>query len=358
MKARYLSILLAISLVMSAVGCSPTTATQETTTQSTVGIQNAEEISTEVPAENETIYPVTVTDQAGRTITIESEPQTIISGYYITTSLIIALGQKDKLVGIEAKAGKRPIYQLSAPELIDLPSVGSAKEFDLEGCAALKPDVVILPKKLKNAADTLTELGIPVLLVNPENQELSNEARDLIATVLNCHAQSAALSDFVADEEKMLNEKLKDAAKPSVYFAGNSSVLSTAGSPMYQSSLITLAGGENVASELTDTYWADVDYEQILAWNPEYIIIASDASYTVDDVLQDANLADCTAVTNNHVYQLPGNAESWDSPVPGGILGAVWMSSVLHPELISKDNCENTYKEFYETFYGFTYTAQ
>lgn len=67
---------------------------------------------------------------------------------------------------------------------------------------------------------------------------------------------------------------------------------------MYQDTLLTNAGGKNVASELTDTYWANVSYEQILTWNPEYIIIAADASYSVDDVLNDANLANCTAIKN------------------------------------------------------------
>ena len=53
------------------------------------------------------------------------------------------------MVGIEAKADKRAIYKLAAPDLIELPSVGTAKEFDLEGCAALSPDLVILPLKVK-----------------------------------------------------------------------------------------------------------------------------------------------------------------------------------------------------------------
>ena len=81
-------------------------------------------------------YPITVTDQAGRAVTIEKSPEKLVSGYYISTSLLIALGLDDQMVGIEAKANKRAIYRLSAPELMDLPSVGSAKEFDLEGCAA------------------------------------------------------------------------------------------------------------------------------------------------------------------------------------------------------------------------------
>ena len=90
-------------------------------------------------------YPITVTDHAGREVIIDEEPQKLVSGYYISTSLLIALELDEKLVGIEAKANKRAIYKLAAPELIDLPSVGTAKEFDLEVCAALEPDLVLLP---------------------------------------------------------------------------------------------------------------------------------------------------------------------------------------------------------------------
>ena len=54
-------------------------------------------------------YPLTVKDQAGRTITIEQEPQRLVSGYYISSSLLIALDLDEKMVGIEAKANKRAI---------------------------------------------------------------------------------------------------------------------------------------------------------------------------------------------------------------------------------------------------------
>ena len=302
-------------------------------------------------------YPLTVTDQAGREVTIENAPEKLVSGYYISTSLLIALGLDDQMVGIEAKANKRAIYRLSAPELIDLPSVGSAKEFDLEGCAALEPDLVILPLKLKNAAETLTSLGIDVLLVNPEDQELLNGMIDLIAAATGTTEEAQQLKAFTAAQEDALAEKLADAEKPTVYLAGNSSMLSTAGNTMYQSDMIRLAGGVNAAAEITDAYWVEISYEQLLAWDPEYIILASDASYTVEDVLADPNLAACKAVVSGHVFQLPNKAEAWDSPVPSGILGAVWLANVLHPDRFSQEACEALIDEYYETFYGFTYSA-
>lgn len=301
-------------------------------------------------------FPVTLTDQAGREVVIEALPEKLVSGYYISTSLLIALDADDRLVGVEAKADKRAIYRLAAPELIDLPNVGTAKEFDLEGCLALEPDLVILPLKLKNAAETLEQLGIDVLLVNPEDQQLLTEAIHLIAAATGTTEQAEQLLAFTAAQETRLTETTAEAEKPSVYLAGNSSLLSTAGDAMYQSDMIRLAGGTNAAAAITDPYWVEISYEQLLSWDPAYIILASDASYTVEDVLADPALAGAAAVTIGHVYQLPSKAEAWDSPVPSGILGAVWLANVLHPELFSEADTAALIDEYYETFYQFTYS--
>lgn len=298
--------------------------------------------------------PVVLTDMAGREVSIEAVPERIVSGYYISTSTLIALGLSDKLVGIEAKADKRPIYKLSAPQLIELPNVGTAKEFNPEGCLALEPDLVILPLKLKSAAQTLEELGIPVLLVNPESQEQLMEMIALLGDATGTADRAGELADYIQTQQAALAELLADADAPTVYLGGNSALLSTAGQAMYQSDMIVHAGGVNVAAEIQDTYWVDISYEQLLAWDPEYIILASDASYTAEDVLADENLKDCTAVKNGNVYHLPSDVESWDSPVPSGFLGSCWMASVLHGDLITESDCTAWINEFYGTFYGFT----
>ena len=319
---KILSLLLIFAIMLSFAACA-----NNNNSASTSGNNSGETASA---------YPMTVTDQAGRTVTIEKEPQKLVSGYYISTSAIIALDLKDKLVGIEAKANKRAIYSLSAPELIDLPNVGTAKEFNLEGCVALAPDLVILPLKLKSAAESLTALGIDVLLVNPENQQLLEEMVTLIGKATNTQTKAAELLGFISDQNERLTSSLANAEKPKVYLAGNSNLLSTAGSAMYQSDMIRLAGGANVAADITDTYWVEISYEQLLTWNPEYIILASDATYSVEDVLTNPNLANCDAVKNGKVFKMPSKAEAWDSPVPGGILGAVWLSSALHPEICTE----------------------
>ena len=71
-------------------------------------------------------------DQAGRTVIIKKEVERIISLSYPISAALLALGQKDKLVAVEAKADTRPLYQLAAKELIALP--GGAEEVeDIDG---------------------------------------------------------------------------------------------------------------------------------------------------------------------------------------------------------------------------------
>ena len=156
-------------------------------------------------------YPVTLKDQTGREVTIEAQPERIVSGYYISTSACIALGLEDNMAAVEAKADKRNIYRLAAPQLIDMPNVGTAKAFDLEACLAAQPQLVILPKRLKDAAASLAEFGIPALLVSPESGELLDEMITLIGEASGTQERAAALIGFGAQQLAALAEKLAGA---------------------------------------------------------------------------------------------------------------------------------------------------
>ena len=350
LKRRIPAVLLILAMLLTA-GC----AKGGDGTKGTTGADNAaNRKQEEVQQPAKVTYPVTLTDQTGREVVIEKQPETIVSGYYISTSLLLALGQKDKLTGVEKKAESRPIYGLCASEILSLPDVGTAKEFDLEQCAALHPDLVVLPAKLKNVIPSLEELGLTVLIVTPENQKLLEESVTLLGTAVNAMDRAQEMLTFVDTKMTELKKAIKDVSQPKVYITSNSAFLATAGKNMYQHDMIVNAGGKNVAEELDDDYWEQISYEQLLAWNPQYIILAADADITVESVLADPQLAECEAVKNKNVYQIPNGIESWDSPVPGCVLGNLWLASVLHPEQYPQEEYEQAVTEFYETFYGFT----
>ena len=351
---KMISLLLVMLMVFGMVACGapavdetqPSTEAQTEAQEQTAGVS----------------YPVTVTDMAGREVTIEAEPQKIVSGYYISTSACIALGLKERLVGIESKSNKRPIYSAAAPELLELPNVGTAKEFDLETCLSTEPDLVILPMKQKDTAAALEELGIPALLVMPESHEQILEMFTLIGNAANALDASTALCEYYMNELAEVSALLamNTAEQPVVYITGTSSYLTTAPGQMYQSDLITTAGGIAAGADIEGTSWMEISYEQLLAMNPDIIVIPTNslangsADYALEDLLNDPELSEVTAIKNGAVYQMPIGFEAWDSPAPSGVLGVKWMLQTLYPELYTAEDFAADVQEFYQTFYGFT----
>lgn len=358
---RVIALVLVLAMVLSLAACgtasdqSSAQTSQSQSSQSQQETEVSQEASQEVSSEPQDAASgttVTLTDQAGREIVMEPA-QTIVSCYYITTYATIALGLSDRVIGLEMKADSRPIYQMAAPQLLDLPNVGSLKEFNVEAAAALEPDLVLMPVKLSSYADTLTDLGINVLVVDPETQEQMEEMLTLIAAACGVEDRAQALLDYYDEKLEQVGSYTYETL-PRVYMGSNSSYLETAPGAMYQSDLISLAGGENVAQDLEGDYWTEVSYETILSMDPEVIIVPCGAAYTAEDISGDAQLAEVTAVKNGRVYQMPQEIEEWDSPVPSGILGVLWLTSVLHDDVYSFETFQADAVDYYEQFYGFT----
>lgn len=294
-----------------------------------------------------------LTDQAGNEVTLSAPARRIVSCYYITTYACVALGLEDKLVGIESKADKRPIYALAAPELLELPAVGTLKEFNVEAAAAAEPDLVIMPGRLSDSAEALKALGIPVLIVYPESRELLEEMLTLIGKACGAEEEAESLLKYYEEADKELAGYFGQGTGTKVYMAGVSSYLKTAPEGMYQADMIRRAGGENAAGAMEGDSWTEVSYEDILAMNPDVIVVPASAEYGAEDIRHDANLSEVNAVKNGAVYQMPKGLEEWDSPVPSGILGIRWLCSILHEDAYGREEMEEDIGEFYRTFYGF-----
>lgn len=302
------------------------------------------------PAEKEE-STIVVTDQAGREVTLNEPAKKIVSCYYISTYACLSLDLGDELVGIEMKPESRPIYQMAQPELLDLPQVGSLKELNIEAIAATDPDLVILPLKLKDKLSSLEELDINVLIVNPESHDLLVEMLELLGEVCDREEEAEKLTDYYEEELEEIEELGK--TETTVYMTANSSYLETAPKDLYQNDLIEAAGGINVAQDIEGDYWTPVSYETLIKMNPDIIVIPAGASFGVDDIYSDQQLSAVDAVKNQHVYAMPKGIEEWDSPIPSGILGTMWLSSLLHEDQYSLDEFKDDVYDFYQEFYGF-----
>ena len=98
-------------------------------------------------------------------------------------------------------------------------------------------------------------------------------------------------------------------------------------------------------------------FSHIISFHLPYLRRFRELGWQVDvacgGAMRDIPFADVTAVKNGAVYQMPVGFEAWDSPVPSGILGTLWMLHTLHPELYTAEQFAADADEFYSTFYGF-----
>ena len=295
---------------------------------------------------------ITVTDAAGRRVVLPEKAERIVSCYYISTSALLALGCQENLVGIEKKGETRLLYKLAAPDLLKLPAVGSGKEVNLETLLALNPDVVVLPLKLQDTAERLEEFGIPAVLVYPEDQEGLEDCIHLLGTITGREEDAENLLSRCEALREKLRSVQTDHEKVTVYMASENDPLITYPAGLYQDTLISQAGGENVAGVLTGTAKVTVDAEQLLLWNPEVIVIVSGAGYGAEAFTENEQFAALRAVQAGQVYVMPAGMESWDYPTPSSVLGAAFLCYCLHPERYTAQMLLEEAQSFYRDVYG------
>lgn len=352
MKRRIPALILSLAMLvqlLSACGTKP-----QGPGTSSAGAQTGQSAASAQPEQSDPAPsgPVTVTDQGGRTVTLEAPAETVVSCYYLVTASLLTLGQKDKIVGVEMKAGTRELYRLCAPEFLDLPGVGSGKETNIEAIAALEPDLVLLPAKQREAAETLTGLGIPAALVEPETYDAFNGMIEMLGVLCGCEAEAEDLTGYYDSVVRRVTALTADVERPAVYLGGEASWLRTCAGGMYQRELIEMAGGTCVSQDIEGRAWADISAEQLAAWDPEVIFVVQYAEYTLDDLRSDPALSGVKAVADNRLNVIPSSIEAWDYPQPSSILGLLWMTHVLHPELVSWEDYFAEAKSFYETYFG------
>lgn len=96
---------------------------------------------------------------------------------------------------------------------------------------------------------------------------------------------------------------------------------------------------------------ATVDEEQIVAWNPDYIITYSTGA--TDAIMSDAALADVTAVKEGHVYTSPQGLYLWSVRSGEGAMMALWIGTKIHPDLFADVDMTQMVKDFFKNWYNY-----
>lgn len=270
------------------------------------------------------IPSITITDDAGRTVTLEGVPQRMVTLAPNLTEIVFALGSGDRLVGVSD-------YSNYPPEAQEIQSVGGFP-LNIELIVSLEPDLVLAAgiTSLENVA-RLEELGLTVLYLNPTDVE---GILDSILVVGRASGAEDAAAELVAElRERMaaVVERVAQAEiRPRVYYEIDPT-LYTGAPGSFTHELITLAGGQNIAAGAATPY-PQLSAEEIIAADPQ-IIIFSHAKYggTAEEIASRSGWTVITAVVNGAIY--PIDPDLVDRPGPRIIDGLEAMARLIHPEL-------------------------
>lgn len=312
-------------------------------------------------------FPKTIVDSANRTITIDKPVERIVPLVTWSYEPIYLLGAEDKIVGVTSNAQK--VY----PWLEDIssrPVVGTYREHDYEKIIELKPDVVITQSRYAGALEGNLS-GIKVMVLDfSKPKDFEKELRILGEIT----GKSERAKDFLAwrqdilDRLKSKTADIKPEEKIRVYCEWSDYPWLTGGAGSAKDAAITMAGGVNIASNLTVPR-PEVDPEWVLKENPQAVLFSASATYTEDSltgynytstenakeflekVSTRQGLNGTDAVKNNRLYVL----DEMLVEAARNFIGAEYLAKWLYPDRFSELDPEAVQKEYFEKWLGLTY---
>ena len=284
----------------------------------------------EVLAANE--FPLAVTDDLGRNVTISSEPQSIISLAPSNTEILFALELGDRVMAVSEYCN----YPLEAQNKI---KIGGFSTINIEKVVSLRPDFVLATGGVQEAVvEELGRLGLTVIALNANNIEDVFENIRLVGKAVGQLEAARELRVNLEQRIKAVTDKTKDlpdSQRPRVFYEIQYEPLMTAG-PGFIDNLIHLAGGVNIASDAAAKYPV-YNLEMLIERNPEVIIISvghGSIAASVEAVKSRKRWQNVEAVKNNRVYGI--NADLVSRPGPRIVDGIEEMARFIHPELFKK----------------------
>lgn len=270
--------------------------------------------------ENTANYETRTFDNYGRDLEITEKPQNVLTLGPNSTELFVALGLTDYVIGNSLdnhSRGPLPEYEAEYKKIPEL-TYGSATreavttsgadfiygidwEFGGEGLDVEELESFGI-KTYMNSATTLDEIYQEIHDIG-KIFEIEDVATDFV---------NDQKTRIAAVQEKVSNQEPVNVL---VYDSGGDGVF-TAGGTNFETLLIELAGGKNIFDDITDKQWTTVSYEEVLARQPDVIVVhdydAPSLEQKIEDIKNDPALSQLDSVKNERFVSI-----TLESVLPG-----------------------------------------
>lgn len=341
LKTKILSLLLVVMLAVSLAGCGQ---------------------SSPAPSKQPAASERTVTDMAGRTVTLPAEIKTVgtFGSIGVLNAFVETLSAGERIANegspsfVKSPNWEKYQYQFT-PQIKNLkPFQGADNELLMENILAAKPDLCLT--MTSDLTERLEKQGLKVIQLSWTKTEDVKQCITLLGEVLN---QQAVAADYLKYFDEMLTKaadltkNIKDADKKKVVYG---SVSQFSQPHLIAEWWIAQAGGISVTAEASAKANKEAltyTLEDLLKWNPDVMFVSSAAEKKA--VLADARLAGITAVKNNAIYVVPRIAHVWGNRTTEQPLTIMWAINKLYPELVPDSQLKEDISYFYSHFFKYNF---
>jgi iron complex transport system substrate-binding protein len=304
----------------------------------------------------------TITDMAGREVTVPSSVNSVLGTNQAATTMIYVISP-DKLTGLSSDYSKSKYIP---DKYKNLPNVGGTQgktKLNAESFQSMHPDVMFMPYTTgaeADVVDTQRQLNpIPVLALG-STTDITNFAEPVrfMGKVLGDSDKAEEFISFYQNIYKKVNQtsaSIPESEKKRVYYAEGPEGLLTDPEGVGHTQPLEVSNGINVANVQFNggIGRTPVSMEQILKWNPDVIIAFEKSFY--DKIYSDPSWSQVKAVQDKQVYLVPSDPFNWYDRSPGIniVMGIPWTAKVLYPDKFKDLDLKAVTKEFYSKFYHY-----
>lgn len=299
-----------------------------------------------------------------------SDPQRLAAVYGPSYEMLVVLGAEDRIVvRADVQTDSFPWAEVVFRRIDEIPYLDNVHtSVNFEELMTYAPDLVFaFPRQ-----DELTQMQSAGVAAVPgqTSSTLSGTCDQLMtyAEALGGDAEANAQAYCAYFNEKLQYVKDTVAAvpadqRPTVYYAGVD-VLTTYGSQSDLVEAIEAAGGTAVSAGLNAGNRVQIDYEQLIAWSPEYIFLdhgGMNDGETIEqlktELTTQSQYASLPAVQNGRIFTVPSGVFYWDMGLQK-ILLVEYMAKTLYPDLFQDLDMTAELTDFYSRFYHYDLTPE
>jgi iron complex transport system substrate-binding protein len=309
-------------------------------------------------------------DMAGRTVPVQEPVPSVYSTSPVGEIFLYTLAP-GKVAGVCWKLRPRERPWL-LPTYAALPVLGGwfgkSASANLEEIVRVHPGAIVsaglADAAAVQSADRLQEkTGLPVVVVHGEFDSIPASYR-FLGRLVDRTARADTLARW--SESVIAGLRARTASRkargvaPSIYYAEGLHGLETDPGGSMHTELVERVGGRNVARVPLQQGFgrSPVSFEQILSWDPDWILVGEDhtdslGDHTWEKLRQDPRWKLLRTVKERRIVRIPDQPFNWFDrpPAPSRLLGALWLESILFPADMPRERFLERFREFFRLFY-------